>query len=172
MIFTEGASYISHDRGTTWEAPLSQAFPKYASNRRNVLLLFNKTEVHKSVDAGRTWVQMSEPGPFKDAISWEVINDSVIYVTALGGTYRTVTSDTKMSVDASSSSSGLQVYPNPATSSLTSDGELLWFDLLGRSYSPPSEMIGDSYRYDVRGLNAGTYIVRQGENLQIVIVQR
>jgi hypothetical protein len=90
-------------------------------------------------------------------------NDSIIYRTSTGGLQLDVTT-------SETEPHSVTLYPNPATYFLRSQKKITWFDLLGRSYDVPSESLDDEYRYDVRELNPGVYIVRFEGGSQMVVV--
>lgn len=126
-------------------------------------------ELYKSVDAGQSWRRIDHAPRLWDITT---IDSSVAYARGADGTlYRTVTGGWKLSVPPSRSPVGLQIYPNPALDAVFASQPLKWFDALGRSYAIPFVIDGDTYRYDVTGLNAGIYLTKGDQSACTVVIR-
>ena len=142
-------------------------------------------EVHRSLDAGQTWEELSSfyDGPESVRVNAAIVGpDDKLYVAVTGtgtpdphwGVYRTTDSVVVANEPdpAPAPSEGrLVVYPNPATAFITIETEaeeVTIVDVLGRvvlrSNTPT--------RVNISSLPPGIYAVRSGGRSRMVTIQR
>jgi hypothetical protein len=162
----ETSQHRSRDNGSTWDSLFTTVTELYGSDFG---VGWGKVGRWMKINRFEGWARVQgNPSLYKI----KSFDTSVAYALTARNGYlqRTISGGFAAAVGNRGNIDGV-VHPNPASDHINASHPVLWSDLLGRRYSPPFEVIGDRYQYDVRGLNAGTYIVRHGNGSQLVIVQ-
>ncbi|MCX6265776.1 MAG: T9SS type A sorting domain-containing protein, partial [Bacteroidetes bacterium] len=170
-----GNVYVSTDHGISWTAAegLDDQGHNYPYNflpSDNTMFLATTNGVYKSINSGLSWTNTG----CTNAISLAIIGDTLFAGTGYHGIWKRGLSEMTGGSEASEYSTGIAVYPNPASEKIII--ELKKYLSMGKPIVSIYNMQGqplfqqtlqkDRTEFDIRGFEKGVYLVKlTGTNL-------